>query len=151
MRARSSRADGSNPGTGRQNISCAITGCSTLQRVNAAVPARSRAIGSAMPATGVRHERVQLFVAPPEQLVVDGESRREVLVERGGPDPHLPRDRRERQRAHTDVGHLREGESEDLVDRLLPPPLPAVRCRCRSVPAAAVGSGVTPERITYDL
>ena len=88
---------------------------------------------------GVRHERVQLFVAPPEQLVVDGESRREVLVERGGADPHLPCDRRERQRAHADVGHLREGESEDLVDRLLPPPLPAVRCRCRSCRGCPLG------------
>ena len=42
---------GSKPGTGRQNINCAMTGCSTLQRADAAVPARSRSIGSEIPAT----------------------------------------------------------------------------------------------------
>ena len=132
--------DGSKLGTGRQKSNSATARLASAHRPLASSPAQRRSPGSAS-RHGAAHDVEVLELTPEEQRVVDRHQRREVLVERRRLDAEAPRHLGEAQAVHPFFGHHLDGDVEDLLDRLLPAPRPAVRAAAVS---AAPSSRAVP-------
>ena len=104
-------------------------GAPTAHRTNTSTPVRKSATGStpSMPRLGIPRHGGERPPAALEQRVVEGVLAVEVAVERRRADAHPAGDLAEGQAGDTLLGHHGQGDVEDLLDRLLPPPPTAVQ------------------------
>ncbi len=119
-------------GTGRQNISWAVARLASAQRPLASRPAVKRIEPGVGAAHGLAHDLEVFDLTAPEEGVVYGHQRREVLVDRGGLHAEAAGHLGQAEAVDPFLGHHVRGDVEDLLDGLLAPsgaPVDPLRCR----------------------